>query len=288
MTDWALATAAKPTADAPEAYLLRERMTSDSRPFRITDRIGDEYLVKPMFPRPADYVPAHRLDPNRQRPGGTDAFRDPPGQPGRYMNAVLAAEQIALRLGNFLGAPVPAAAIVMVTPEFLEGNPGLGEDLVSGPAHAGRWIVGLGPPHRAWPPADRVRCPENGARCADITLLYSLAHAHGDPQVFFSKFPPPRIFSLDHGFGLGGAHRTPGDFSNCACAVEIARHVARSFAITQEEWDSSLRKLRNMTDTVVADAVAHVPEEWGMDADERIATARWLANRRDELLTEKL
>ena len=198
---------------------------------------------------------------------------------GRQMGRVLVNDHLVARLGELLGAPVTAAALVDV-PQALINIESHVAHMPSGISHGSKWIEDCTDRLTF----ERAHLPGNRHRVALLAILYSWAGCWSDHQFIYKKAPTHEIFSVDHGHffpsgpnwtipGLQGAPPAVLDPVFCACAL------------TSVELRSAARSLNSVDLSDVSAIVNWLPADWGVTFDERTAMIDYLVQRHAQLLT---
>jgi hypothetical protein len=185
-------------------------------------------------------------------------------------------EQIVACLATFLAAPVPRAVLINVPAELIVAEPQLA-GYVPGLAHGSTFLSDA---------SERMglaysSVPENLPRFARLALLYSLVGAQ-DHQFIYENAPPRLVHSVDHGhFFPGGPGWTVASLKGAPPAVLDPVFAGIGFG---KELRGARDDLASISPQRIAMATAAPPEQWKIPMDERVALARYLVKRRDELL----
>jgi hypothetical protein len=125
----------------------------------------------------------------------------------------------------------------------------------------------------------------NRSRFASLAILYGWLRS-GNEQFVYQNQPPRLVHSTDHGhfFGRGDPVWVIADLNNAPPAV-AAETLVSTCALTPADLQAACQPLREVSDKLIAAAVAAPPDEWGISVDERAAMCVYLAKRRGELLT---
>lgn len=199
---------------------------------------------------------------------------------GRQVGRPIITDQVVGRLGMAMGAPVGHVSLVHVPRELIVLQPEL-QHLQPGVAHGNLWIAGCSEDRE---PYNHVSVSENRPRFALIAVLYGWIEAH-DHQFIYQKSSPRLVYSVDHG------HFLPGSIgwsqATLTAPTAPATVDARTMQVchcTSREINDACCRLQRITNDDIAHAVAVPPDDWGIDLDERIVLAMYLARRRKELL----
>lgn len=191
-------------------------------------------------------------------------------------------DQIVGELANEIEAPVPEVDLIHV-PEMLVQNESQMDHLEPGTAHAMKWIDNVSGKDQDVKYRDKG---DNPARFASLAILFGWFGSERDEQFFYKKHDPNRVYSFDHGhFFPDGPEWSPQDLKSAADA-EAHPDIVNPCNLTDDDLESAAEHLTNVNDEAIANAVGQVPNEWGIDMDERIVVAKFLAQRRDELISK--
>lgn len=190
-------------------------------------------------------------------------------------------EHIAAKLGALIGAPVPEVAFVDVPKALIEANSNadhLGH-AEPGLAHGSRFISGL---------ADietyDVRLEGNRDRFSALAVFFSWMH-DDDRQYHYLTTPPFHVFSVDHGeYFFGGGPEIPWSIDSLANAPPADLADLFEGKLVKTDLSEPIDHLRQVTKPLLATILATPPPEWNVTLDERVAMAKYLWRRREELL----
>jgi len=274
--EWAsLINRARATEKPKELVTLLRVLPTDSQPIHGLTACNTEVYVKVAFPRSVAVKLANGIDP--------------PGSPGLFMRRVLANEHVVHRLGVLVGAPVPAHCLVDVTTDFLRANAsslfsvGYRATYEPGIAHGSISVPGLSSRLRF----QYAHLGDNPRRFATIALLYGWAGIIADHQFFYKLAMPKEVYSLDHGFALGGISiwkRT--ELRRCRpTPVQLDEVVCSACPLKLHHFADSVRALRAVIARDIARVVASLPASWSIGHRDRIALAIYLSARKRHLLS---
>jgi hypothetical protein len=123
----------------------------------------------------------------------------------------------------------------------------------------------------------------NPERFAFIAVLYGWVHA-SDNQFIYSNGIPHLVHSVDHGHFLpGGPNWTQSSIAT-ASIPGLDPAIRASCPLEAAHVGAALDRLRSVSDELIGEAIGRVPSTWGLAITERIALARYLSSRRDEML----
>lgn len=187
-------------------------------------------------------------------------------------------DQIVGRLGRAMGAPVGEVALVEVPQELVAIEPEM-THVTPGLAHGSRLIGDC---------SERARIrhhddPDNRGRFAALAVLYGWIHA-SDHQVIYENTPPHRVHSVDHGHFLPGGPKWSVESLRKGASPAPDPALVSTCGLTDPEIRAAAQGLRSVSDETICRAIAAVPRDWAITEDERLALARYLAHRRDELI----
>lgn len=200
-------------------------------------------------------------------------------QDGRpQVSRVMITDHIVGRLAKALGAPVPEVKLVEVPAELRGAQPQL-QHMMTGVAHGSRNVADA--TERAV--IQHTDVPENRPRFALLAILFGWAHA-SDHQFIYEKSPPHRVYSVDHGHFLpNGPDWTTESLKN-ATAAQADASLTQAVGLTEAELKEATARLAQVESQVIVEAVASVPEEWGITAEERVRLVEFFGKRREELI----
>lgn len=196
---------------------------------------------------------------------------------GNYHRAIIA-DQVVARLGQAIDAPVAEVALIDVPEALIQAEPEM-QHCEPGLAHGCRWIPGCSEKAR-----DFRDTPENRERFAKLAILYGLAGAH-DQQVIYKNQSPHLAHSVDHGhFFPPGSGRWSESTLRGRTDFEVDPKIDQALNLSPAELREAAECLEDLTDAVIAEAVASVPADWGITDAERVALADYIERGRDALL----
>ena len=199
---------------------------------------------------------------------------------GSQVGRAIINDQIVGRLGMQLTAAVPTVALIDVPQELVNIQPEL-RNMSAGLAHGSRWVPDCS--DRTWIRPDGI--PENRERLAVLSLLYGLACAT-DHQLIYKNNSTQSVYSVDHGhFFPGGPNWTIATLS-AAPVIQPDQRIIKDLALTNDELRRACRTIVSLTDEIIADAIAAVPDEWTFPMADRVALAKHLEKRRNGLVTD--
>jgi hypothetical protein len=197
---------------------------------------------------------------------------------GQQVGRALVADHIVGRLGQLIAAPVAEVDLVTVSTELIDGSfsvqhfkPGIGH----GSAFARGYYDGWGIEH--------IAEEENQERFALLAVLFGWVLAD-DQQFLYRTTPPHLVLSVDHGhFFAGGPDWTIGTLATAPASVPD-NWIISFAAVSSAAIRTAIMRLHSVTDAQIAEVVAAPPDSWGIDMEERVALAQYLAQRRTHLL----
>lgn len=187
-------------------------------------------------------------------------------------------DQVAARLGFMLGGPIPEVALIVVSPELIQLTPDMAH-MRPGISHGSIVLED----HTAKAGFQHLDQSENRARFACLAVFFGWMGG-SDQQFIYQKQAPCLVSSVDHGhFFHGGPDWTNDSLKQSGRAVPDTALV-RGCCFSDDELRQACKPLANVTPEQIATAVAVPPDEWGVQANERIALAEYLHRRQLELL----
>lgn len=199
---------------------------------------------------------------------------------GKQAGRGIVNDQVIAHLGVELGAPVGLPRIVNIPDELVSIEPQLA-DVAPGLSHGTLAIPDC--TDRSW--VSFCEEGDNRKRFARLAVLYGWCHS-GDHQVIFANQQPRLVYSVDHGhFFPGGPEWRIETLLNAAPPVASAEIVA-GCNLPNEDLDEAIAALRRVDDEAICRAIAQPPDEWGININERVALAEYLASRRDRLASK--
>lgn len=190
----------------------------------------------------------------------------------------LVAEQVVARLGRLLDAPVPEAALVVLTEQLRSQQAALAH-LELGWLHASRWLRGASPVLRS--PSERA-VPRDDAAALAVLLGWCEAH---DAQ-FVVTNSPSRLWGIDFGAYLADGFRWSVASLEAHAFDEVRPHATlhTDLRLGDADFAAVRRRLLAIDDVAIARVVAQVPAAWCTASLERATLAMFLAERRRQLL----
>ncbi|HEX8454672.1 MAG TPA: HipA family kinase [Longimicrobium sp.] len=200
---------------------------------------------------------------------------------GIHRGRELCAEQVVAHLGQAMGAPVAEVRLVHVPQEIIDDRPVEMRFFKAGVSHGSLMIENCTDRLPLEPYADT----HNRRRLAQLAILWGWVDSH-DCQVVKLKTPPESIFSVDHGECLPYGDVWSPETLGPDALPKVAPHLAvrMSCGISDREIATACKGLRHVSDEHIATAVASPPEGWGINLNERVALAEFLARRRDDMI----
>jgi hypothetical protein len=180
-----------------------------------------------------------------------------------------------------MGAPVAEVRLVHVPQEIIDDRPVEMRFFEAGVSHGSLIIDNCTDRLELEPYSDA----HNRKRLAQLAVLWGWVDSR-DCQVVKLKAPPESIFSVDHGQCLPYADVWSSETIGPGTLPKGAPHLAVRMCcgITDPEIAAACRNLRRVSDNDIATAVASPLDRWGIDLNERVALAEFLARRRDEMI----
>lgn len=247
--DWArLVSEASRSSPVVVARTFRRDWSSFSRPVLLACNDNREYVVKAPQANHSD--PASLL-------------------------RSLVNDHVVADLGAHLQAPLPRSVLVEIPPELVAIEANM-QHLLAGLGHGTELLLDCGDR------ANIAHITANRERYAALAVLYGWCQA-SDHQMIFENDPPHLVHSVDHGHFFGGPNWTTATLAGAPTAEPDALIVSTA-ALTPDELRPAGHRLVAVTNVDLATAVALPPDEWGLLPDERVALARYLAERRDRLV----
>lgn len=197
---------------------------------------------------------------------------------GQQVGRSLVAEQVVGYLGRVLRAAVAEVAFVDVSAELVDGSLSV-MHFEAGVGHGSLFVDGC---YDGWG-IEHVGEEENRERFAGLAILYGWTQAD-DHQLLYRKSPPHLVFSVDHGHFFAGGPEWTAETLDAAPAARPDDWIAVSATLGADTLRAAVARLARVADADIAYAVALPLDSWGLSLDERIALARYLARRRNELL----
>jgi HipA-like kinase len=194
---------------------------------------------------------------------------------GSHAGRQIVNDHIVAHLGAALGAPVSAAALVIIPDELKQAEREMA-DVSAGLSHGSLWIPGCSERD------DRVACSEvgNPERFALLAVLFGWCFGN-DQQFIYSNQAPRIVYSVDHGhFFPNGPDWKMENLASAAPPRPDARIVGQCPSATTA-MGAVIAKLKEISNDAILNAVSSPPDEWGLAMDERVALAQYLLERRD-------
>jgi hypothetical protein len=187
-------------------------------------------------------------------------------------------DQIVGRIGNASEAPVGTVELINVPKELIDAQPEIA-DFPAGLTHGSQFMPDISKQRE---PILHIHVGPNRSRFAELALLYGVAFCQHDHQFFYQN-GTQLVFSLDHGHLFpNGPNWTSARLKTMPDAVPD-QFIESKCALTEAELDAARVMLTRITDTVLAAAVASIPDDWGVSENERVDLLVYLDKRREEL-----
>lgn len=254
--------------------------SSDSLPILVEDEVSAQWYLKVNQIRKSTF----RL---------TVSSYDRHGNPGSYMRAVIISEQIVARLGRLIGAPVPNCSIFAINDSMAEDLSKIAKNsshihypvqFIEGPSHGSQFIPNLTGPYRE---RDMITLfhltnySDNMQRFSDLAVLYAWLGIEHDLQFFAG--PKSEVWSLDHGFSLGGlpiwTRRSLKNFEPRPTRL----HPLLRQLCTASEIALSVKKLRAVSEEELVAQVTFVSSTWKIPLKEHQALLEYIITRKSHI-----
>lgn len=197
---------------------------------------------------------------------------------GAQIGRAAANEQIVGVLGMAVGAPIAPVIYVNVPHDLIAAEQRLSH-LRPGIAHGSLFIHGCS--NRA--DIQHLDQADNARRFPMLAVLYGWICAN-DQQFIYRNEAPHLVYSVDHGhFFPGGPNWGVDNLTSASSAVPDPMLVQRC-QLTASALVSAIGSLETVTSAIIARAAAAPPTDWGLSHGERVAIARYLSTRRNQLL----
>jgi hypothetical protein len=180
------------------------------------------------------------------------------------------------RAGRAIEAPVPDITLVDIPAALIAAEPEMSH-LIPDLAHGSLLMNDCSDRMGIFAPtSDQQR-----RDLASIAIFYGWAHCN-DLQIIKQIGAPEDIFTVDHGHFLHGG--PAWTIASLVAAPPPAPDPSCTAHLTPAELDPPVHRLRALGDTAIAGFIAAAPDEWGITTDEKLALAKYLSQRRDELV----
>lgn len=186
------------------------------------------------------------------------------------------------RLGEWLRAPVGQVGFVNISSDLIASSPVIAY-MLPGTAHSTERVPDV---------SERINSlsfcdvPENLPRYSALSVLFGWVGATGDRQFIFGNKPPNLVHSVDHGhFFPGGPNWTQNSLASFRDAPVAAADLVDACGATESDLKPAFQRLRSLTEAAVIQAVMAPPESWGVPLTDRLAIAKYLWRRREEMLS---
>ena len=189
-------------------------------------------------------------------------------------------DQIIGTLGSAMGAPVPEVRLIDIASQLVAATPAISH-MRAGLCHGSRFLDDVSESRENF---NFMNIPENRPRFAMLAALYGLAYVAADHQFIYKKQPPRLVFSYDHGHFFPDGPNWTVESLGRALTSGLDLTIMEKCYFTPEEITIAVQSLKTMDNSCIAAAVAAPPDDWGLAIDGRIAMARYLEKRRDNLL----
>lgn len=204
---------------------------------------------------------------------------------GSQVGRALVAEQLVGRLGKLMDASVAEVTLVDVPRLLIDGaksvgrgGPGALAHFTPGIGHGSLWV------ENCTEERDVLFAGEgdNKIRFAGLAILFGLFLAD-DHQYLYKNRPPRLVRSFDHGFFLPGGPNWSIERLSSAPRAEPDAIILSAAHCGDRAVAAAIRSLDQVSDENIAAAVAALPKSWIVSKEERVALARYLARRREDL-----
>lgn len=214
--------------------------------------------------------------------------RRPWVNPDLRIHRTLFNDQTVARIGLALGAPVPSSALVRVTDAFIAAHATVLTDHQHGIFHGSAMIDGTVSRFRVWPEPSVLA---NRPRFALMAVLFGwvLGVDHHETVQDDKNL----VWSIDHDLCMGGRRWMADDFLRGEPAgldewsFTMGGQPSPHPTLELHDLRGAMSALRRIQPATVAAAVAASPDEWEIERHERILAAKFLWDRRCQLLAKE-
>ena len=201
---------------------------------------------------------------------------------GKQAGRQIINDRVVAKLGQAMQAPVGEPYLIEISQDLLDLDPEFSY-LAVGIAHGTKFIPNCSDDRELFLHFDKSK---NLERFASLAILYGLMYA-SDHQFIYKKQSPRLVYSVDHGnFFVGSPEWTIESLARRIAPAAPDRLIGTTYKLDSNDLDCEVFGLQEkISDHTIVQTVGGVPEEWGINIDERMALVEYLTKRRDELIT---
>ena len=198
---------------------------------------------------------------------------------GKQAGRQIINDRVVAKLGQAMQAPVGEPYLIEISQDLLDLDPEFSY-LAVGIAHATKFIPDCSE-RELFLDIDKST---NRSRFAALAVLYGWLYA-SDHQFVYKKQSPHLVYSIDHGnFFVGSPEWTIERLGRKVAPAKPDHLIVSSYRLNDEDLRSALNALREISEQTIVQTVRNIPQEWGINIDERLALVEYLIQRQHDLL----
>ena len=198
---------------------------------------------------------------------------------GKQAGRQIINDRVVAKLGQAMQAPVGEPYLIEITQDLIDLDSEFSY-LAVGIAHATKFIPDC---------SERefflhIDESTNRSRFAALAVLYGWLYA-SDHQFVYKKQSPHLVYSIDHGnFFVGSPEWTIERLGRQVAPAKPDHLIVSTYKLNDEDFSPALNALQEITEQIIMQTVRDIPQEWGINIDERLTLVEYLIQRRHDLL----
>ncbi|BBC24871.1 HipA family kinase [Pseudanabaena sp. ABRG5-3] len=199
---------------------------------------------------------------------------------GKQAGRQIINDRVVAKLGQAMNAPVGEPYLIEISQDLIEINPDFSY-LATGIAHGTKFIPDCSDDRELFLHFDKSK---NLERFASLAILYGWMYA-SDHQFIYKNQSPRLVYSVDHGnFFVGNAEWTVERLGRKFSPAMPDHLIVSTYKLKDEDLSPALNALREITEQMIMQTVCNIPQEWGINIDERLVLVEYLIERQHNLL----
>ena len=199
---------------------------------------------------------------------------------GKQAGRQIINDRVVAKLGQAMNAPVGEPYLIEISQDLIEINPDFSY-LATGIAHGTKFIPDCSDDRELFLDVDKSK---NLERFASLAILYGWMYG-SDHQFIYKKQSPRLVYSVDHGnFFVGSPEWTIESLGRKFSPAKPDHLIVSTYKLKDEDLTPALNALREITEQMIMQTVCNIPQEWGVNIDERLVLVGYLMERQHDLL----
>lgn len=199
---------------------------------------------------------------------------------GKQAGRQIINDRVVAKLGQAMHAPVGEPYLIEIPQDLIDIHSEFNY-LDIGIAHGTKFIPDCSNDRELFLHIDKSK---NLERFAFLAILYGWMYA-SDHQFIYRKQSPHLVYSVDHGnFFVGSPAWTIESLGRKFSPAKPDHLIVSTYKLKDKDLSPALNALREITEQMIMQTVCSVPQEWGVDIDERLVLVGYLVERQHDLL----